>query len=337
MPKRASGTFDASLAVAASRLVEASLCVVPGEVVLIVHDESHKAIAEVVADAVMMRQAEAIVVALDTNRPHDALPPAVRDAMGRSQASVLLVDFHRGELAMRTEMVDAAARHRLRHGHMVGVTRASMAAGFSVDPNRIAEKIRAVMVRLRPDARIAVRSEAGTDLAIELTPSCRWVEYGCTVQPGRRVNLPGGEIITCPKRVDGTYVADGTLGDADGALNRSLKRTPISLRIVSSRVVEVKCAEDPNLAGIFSARMARHANLDRIGLAGFGVNIGLTAPVGDVFTDQKVPGVHLSLGETFQDRTGAAWTSKSWIGVTCTESDVDIDGAPILRRGRFLI
>jgi hypothetical protein len=70
----------------------------------------------------------------------------------------------------------------------------------------------------------------------------------------------------------------------------------------------------------------------------FGLNIGLEAPVGDVFTDQKLPGVHMVLGSSFPEVTGARWDSPSWIGLTSAgQVDVDIDKTPILRGGRYIL
>jgi leucyl aminopeptidase (aminopeptidase T) len=238
---------------------------------------------------------------------------------------------------MRSEIVKHAADAGVRHGHMVGVSIASMVAGFSIDPRRIAEKSRALQVRIGPTSRIAVRSTSGTDLVVTLSPKSRWLDYGAVVLRGKRVNLPGGELVTSPDDVSGTYVADGTLGDADGALRRSLAATPITLKIQRSRVTDVSCAKSPSLAHLVTSRLAHAANLDRIGLVGFGVNIGLTEPNGDVFSDQKVPGVHVSLGETFPAQTGATWTSQSWIAFTSSKQDVDIDGTAVMRGGRYLL
>jgi len=337
--QRISGNLDGGLIVAARRLVEGALGLVPGERLVIVFDRAHEDIAQVLADVAIVAKATALPFRLDDlgARPHAHLHDVVAHAIAGAQASVLLIDFQEGELQMRAELVELAARHRLRHGHMVGVGRASLVAGFAVDPHRIAEKARALLVRLRPEARISVRSAAGTDIAVSLSPGGRWQEHGCIVPPGKRVNLPGGELVTSPDVVSGVYVANGTMGDADGALRRSLQNTPITLRLAQSRVQAVECAADPGLARSVSERIMRTANLDRVGLVGFGLNTGLSAPVGDIFTDQKVPGVHLSLGETFPDRTGAAWTSKSWIAFTSRDADVDIDKLPVLRGGRYVI
>jgi leucyl aminopeptidase (aminopeptidase T) len=330
---------DPGLAAAVERLVEGALGVVAGERVVVVHDGAHDALAELAEASIRGARAEPVLVRLEDHgpRPHAQLPLAAVEALAGAQASLLAIDFHKGELAMRTEMVTRAAAAGLRHGHMVGVQRAAIIAGFSVDPRRIAEKTRALQVRLGPTSRVVVRSRAGTDLVVTLAPRCRWLDYGATVRIGKRVNLPGGELVTSPEEVDGVYVADGTLGDADGALRRSLAATPIVLRVARSRVVAVECPKNAALAHTVSRRLAQVANLNRVGMVGFGVNLGLTEPTGDVFADQKVPGVHLSLGETFPTLTGATWSSSSWVAFTSRDQDVDVDSASVLRGGRFLV
>jgi leucyl aminopeptidase (aminopeptidase T) len=336
---RPSVRLDVGLATAASRLVEQSLGVVPGERVVLVYDEPHRAIAEAIEAAVREAKSEPVTFKLEDlgPRPFTSLDARVAAAARDAQATILLVDFHEGELEMRAEMVALASRHRLRHGHMVGVTRASVVSGFAVDPRRVADKTRELLVRLKPDSRITVKSAAGTDVVIELAPRCRWVEYGCVVGPGKAVNLPGGELITSPESVTGTYVADGTLGDAEGTLTRALGETPLTLHLVASRVRSIECPRDPGLARALARRVAAVRDLDRVGLVIFGVNLGLSTPVGDIASDQKIPGVHLALGQTFPEQTGAAWTSASWLGVTSVACDADIDSLPVLRGGRYML
>ena len=213
----------------------------------------------------------------------------------------------------------------------------SMIAGFSIDPYPISEKMRPILTRLRPGGRLVVRSDAGTALTVTLGHEMRWVEYGSVVGPGKRVNLPGGELVTSPASVDGVYVADGTLGDADGALMRRLAATPLTLRIDKGRVIAIECPREPSLADAVMRRIRRTNDLDRVGLFNFGVNLGLSEPVGEIFTDQKLPGVHISLGTTFPEKTGATWDCPSWVGFTTRSCDVDLDKLAILRRGHYLV
>jgi leucyl aminopeptidase (aminopeptidase T) len=336
---RGSGTLDAGLALAAQRVVERTLGVVAAERVIVAHDAAHDEVAEAIAAAVRVAKSEPVLFQLEAlgPRPHARLDERIAAAIPSAQASLLAIEFHAGELKMRTAVVDLAARSGLRHGHMIGITRSTLVAGFSVDPVRIAEKGRDVLVRMRKDSRIFVKSAAGTDLTIQLAPWCRWMEFGATVSAGKRVNLPGGELVTSPESVSGTYVADGTLGDADGKLRRRLRATPVTLKIASSRVQSVECANDRGLARELDVRFKATASLDRVGLVGFGLNLGLTDPTGEVFADQKMPGVHLSFGETFPTQTGASWTSSSWLALTLATCDVEIDRVPVLRAGRFLV
>jgi leucyl aminopeptidase (aminopeptidase T) len=335
---RARDLADVGLAVAAQRLIELSLGIVPGEEVLIVHDAAHDYVVTIIAEAVREARGAPILMRLEElgARPHASLHPRISEAIALAQASLLIVDFHKGELQMRTQMIEQTTGAGLRHGHIVGVARASMVEGFSVDPRRIAQKARELLVRLKPDTRITVRSD-DAELVVQLAPRCRWVDYGCIVGSGKRVNLPGGELVTSPESIDGVYVANGTLGDADGALNRLLRDTPVTLRIAGGRAKSVECPRDPSLARAILARFAGTTNLDRVGLVSFGVNLGLTKPVGDVFSDQKIPGVHLSFGDPFPTETGAAWTCRSWLAFTSLEHDADIDKLPVLRGGRYIV
>ncbi|HEY8076754.1 MAG TPA: hypothetical protein VIF62_21660, partial [Labilithrix sp.] len=329
MGGRGSGLVDAGLAAAALRLVQQSLGVVAGERVLVVYDEAHATIAKVFEEAIRVTKSEPLSFELETlaARPHVRAHAILTESAKNVQATILLFDFRQHEIQMRAELVALAAQHRLRHAHMVGVGRASIVSGFSVDVRRITEKARDLLVRLRPDSRITVKSAAGTNVTIALSPTCRWLDLGCVVAAGKAMNLPGGELVTCPASVDGTYVADGTLGDAEGALTRTLAETPLAVHFAAGRVKSIECPRDMALARAVSRRIADVVNLDRVGNVVLGVNLGLSSPCGDIASDQKIPGVHLSLGETFATQTGAAWSCASWIGLTSTGSDADVDGA----------
>jgi leucyl aminopeptidase (aminopeptidase T) len=306
---------------------------------VVIYDAEHALIAETVADAAVVAKAEVMRFVLDDlgPRPHAGLHPKIEEALEGAQASVMIVSFLAGELRMRAQVVELAERRGLRHAHMPGVGRQSMVEGFSVDPDRIAEKGRALAMRLRPGSRITVKNAAGTDLVIKLAPQCKWLEIGCVVAAGRAANLPGGELVTSPESVDGVCVADGTIGDADGTYARRLRETPLTFRFTHSRVQAVECARDPGFARAIKTRTTEVANLDRVGLVQFGLNIGLREPIGDLPTDQKLPGLHLSLGDTLRQKTNAQWTSKSWIAVALTSCDVDIDKTAVLRAGRYVV
>lgn len=330
---------DRALAEAARGAIEGALEVGFAERVVLVADRAHADALAALEEATKNVHGLPVSFVLEdlAPRPHRWLHPRIAKAIVDAKASVLMISFHPNELPMRNELVDLAAAHRLRHAHMVGVGRESMVAGLAIDPREIERTMRAVHTLIGPSSHIAVKSARGTNLTVQLAPWCRWQLYGGVVLPGTKDNLPSGELVTCPEDVDGVYVADATLGDAEGLLSRSLEQTPIVLQIAKGRVKRVECPNELALARAVAEAIARVPNLDRVGLVGFGLNAGIARPFGNVFTDQKVPGVHISLGETFAARTGALWTAASWIAFTTASCDASIDHLPVLLEGKFVV
>lgn len=328
-----------ALADAARSAIAGALGVGLAERVVLVADRAHADALSALEEATRSAGASPASFVLEdlAPRPHRWLHPRIAKAIADAHASVLMIPFHPNELPMRNELVELASTHRLRHAHMVGVERESMLAGLRVDARQIERTMRAVHDLIGPSSHISVKSERGTRLDVQLAPWCKWMLYGGVVQPGAKDNLPSGEIVTCPEDVSGTYVADATLGDADGLLSRSLAETPLVLTIEKGRVARVECPNDYELARQVAQAIAAVPNLNRVGLVGFGLNAGIERPFGNVFTDQKVPGVHISLGETFPARTGALWTASSWIAFTTASCDASIDHLPVLEGGRFVV
>jgi aminopeptidase len=67
-----------------------------------------------------------------------------------------------------------------------------------------------------------------------------------------------------------------------------------------------------------------------------GTNVGMRDPVGEILCDQNLPGLHIGLGSTFPELTGAAWNTPRQLMLASAYTDVDLDGAPLIRSGRFL-
>jgi len=328
---------DYALVAASRRLVSTCLSMVSGDRLLIITDRSRTEIAAAIDEAARSAGVEPVMLVLEElgSRPHVRMRDAIREAMKDAQASVMPITFEEGEFEMRAEVIAEASRRGLRHAHMVGVTRDSIVTGLSVARRRIARIAGALLVRLRPISTLHVRSASGTDLIVRCDPNARWGECSGVIGKGRRDNVPSGEMMTCPLGADGIYVADASIGDAGGRLRGKITQ-PIRLRIANGRVVSVDSV-DGSLSARVTERMRRGTNLDRVGIVSFGTNVGINVPQDDIFTDQKRPGFHLSLGFTSPENTGATWNASSWIAFTALGSDVDIDGTPVMRSGRYLI
>lgn len=326
------------IAAAGRSLAEGSLLLQKGEHVVVVADADGASVGRAVAAAAIALGAQATFVRLETlgPRPHADLHPSIRQALGSAQASMLIASFDRGEFEMRSEFVGVATRHNLRHAHLVGVSEQSVVMGFAVDPRRIELLAESLRSKIGPQSGIHVRSAAGTDLRVRCSPKRRWIEHTGVIRPGMKENLPAGVLETCPGEVDGVFVADGTLGDGNGDLHAVLADRPMRLHISGGVVSRFECDDGKLLADVNGLTQSS-AYLDRVGLVGFGLNKGITSPTDDIFTDQKMPGFHLSLGMTFPPLTGATWSATNWIAFIGLGADVTIDGVEVLRAGSWVI
>jgi leucyl aminopeptidase (aminopeptidase T) len=322
---------------AARRLVVGSLGVVRGESILLIADRERKDMVAVLEHVALEIGASVTVLFLDDigPRPHHTLPPAIAEAMTQSQASALLCGYDAGELTMRREIGQRADDLRLRHAHMVGLTARSLVPGFSIDPQRILDTTRTVRMRLRPDSTLRVRSPAGTDLEVELDPSARWWECSGVVRPGRWENFPSGRLSTTPARIEGVFVADGSVAESFGAQAGLLRHTPVAVEIAQGMLRTVRCA-DRNLERAIDEYLHSEANGTRIGLVHIGTNVGLREPLGEIICDLNLPGLHIGFGTPHSTRTGADWDSRVQLAMSGAAQDVDVDGAPLVRAARYL-
>jgi aminopeptidase len=330
--------LDFDLANAARRVIETSLGVVTGERVIIVVDAAREGLGATLAELVRTVGAEAEVVQLERlgRRPVRSLPLQLRAELSRAQASVLLVGFEEGEWQMRLEYVQVVTELRLRHAHMIGVGRRTLLAGFSVDPQRILDATRAVRTRLRPDSVLRLRSPAGSDLEVKLDPRCRWQERVGIVRPGRWENLPSGELFTCPADVNGVFVADASMGGPVGAAAGMLARSPVKVEIKSGTCKSVQCV-DRTLGIAVETSLRAERNGDKVGMVVLGTNVGMRDGTGEVVADQNLPGLHVAFGATLAEQTGASWDAPTQLLMAATKADLDLDGAPLVRQGRYLV
>jgi aminopeptidase len=331
--------IDFELANAARRIAEGALGLAGGEHVVIIIDKARHDLGVTLFEIAKTTGAKATLVMLEDlgDRPLRRVPDRLKEVLATAQASVLLAGFEEGEQAMRVELVVELVRKlNLRHAHMIGVSRQSMLTGFSVDPTRVLDATRAVRTRLQPNSVLKLRTQAGSDLEVRLHPNHRWMEHVGVIRPGRWENLPTGEIVTCPAETNGVFIADASLGGHFGQAAGLLTDKPVRLEIEGSVCKSVRCS-DLSLQLEIERFMKSEHNADRVGAVGLGTNVGIYAPIGDVSCDQNMPGLHLGLGSTFAEQTGATWNARTQLTFTGSLADVDLDGAPLMRRGRYII
>jgi len=322
----------------ARNAIRTCLKVAPEELAVIVSDRETLAVAESLAAEVRDVGAPLEMYVLEDygERPMLDLPAPVREAFERADVSIYAAQPQPGELASRREMTAIVNRRRIRHAHMVYMTPRIMAEGMRAD----FDVVDAISTRVRDRAvkaeRIRARSRAGSDLEATFDPTVRWLKTSGLITSEKWANLPGGEVLTAPARVDGVYVVDGVLGDYLCARYGDIEKTPLTVWIENSRVADVQCARS-EVREDFLAYTRTEENSDRVGELAMGTNVAVQSIIGNILQDEKLPGLHLAFGHPYAEHTGASWSCRTHLDIVGRHFDVWFDDDQVMADGKFLI
>ena len=322
----------------AANAVRVCLNIQPHERVTVISDVACRDIG-----AALVREIEGVgatyasfVLEDEAPRPLAGLPQRIAADMEQSDVSIFAARVQENELGCRITMTDIVNRRRMRHAHMVNITPQIMTEGMRADfhvVDRISQK---VIDTVRQARVIRATTPAGTDITAELSPSYRWIKTSGLITRDKWGNLPGGEVFTTPGSINGTFVIDGVVGDWLCDRYGLLDRTPLTVRIKGSRLVDAESA-NPALRDDFWAYTHTDENSDRVGEFAIGTNIELTRVIGHILQDEKFPGVHIAFGNPYGAHTGADWYSSTHIDVVGTNFDIEVDGVRIMKAGKFEI
>ena len=322
----------------AANAVRVCLNIQPHERVTVISDLACREIGDA-----LIKEIEAIgadyasfVLEDEAPRPLVALPDRIAADLERSDVSIFAARVQANELGSRMTMTDIVNRRRMRHAHMVNITPRIMAEGMRAD-YRVVDRIsQRVIDKVRTARVIRATTRAGTDITAELNPGYRWIKTSGLITREKWGNLPGGEVFTTPERVDGTFVIDGVVGDWLCDRYGLLTRTPLTVRIRDSRLVDAHSTHQA-LRDDFWAYTHTDDHSDRVGEFAIGTNVELHEIIGHILQDEKFPGVHIAFGNPYGAHTGADWYSSTHIDVVGLEFDIRVDGEPIMASGKFLI
>ena len=241
----------------------------------------------------------------------------------------------RGELTSRIQMTAVVNKHRLRHGHMVNITRQIMLEGMRANFLEVDALSQRLVEKARMTERVTCRTPAGTEYVAELSPKLKWLKTGGIITREKWGNLPGGEIFTAPDNVNGRFVVDGVVGDYLCAKYGDLKETPLSIDVVDNRIAGLAC-DNGELLEEFRRYTSTDENSDRVGEFAIGTNVAVEDVRGNILQDEKIPGVHIAFGHPYAEHTGQTWVSTTHIDCVGRDFDIWIDGEAVMRDGRFL-
>src|SRR5687768_17101011 len=339
MPDRAHTVeIDSELQPGARNAIRDCLRVKPEERITIITDEATREIAAALQCEVEEVGAEHSVFVLEehADRPLLDMPRVVLDDLEHSQVSIFCAQTQRGELRSRMQMSAVVNRKRIRHGHMVNITRQIMLEGMRADFRAIDALSQRLVSRARMAERIKCRTPAGTDFEAEFSPALKWLKTSGIITPEKWGNLPGGEIFTSPANSRGIFVVDGVVGDYLCQKYGDIQVTPLRIEVENNRIVGLQC-ENKELLEEFRAYTTTDENSNRVGEFAVGTNTACTHVIGNILQDEKIPGIHIAFGHPYSEHTGADWVSKTHIDCVGRDFDIWFDGEKVMEGGKFLV
>jgi leucyl aminopeptidase (aminopeptidase T) len=269
-------------------------------------------------------------------RPLIDFPDEIARDMETSDVSIFAAQVQPGELRSRMQMTDIVNRRKMRHAHMVNINKQIMMEGMRADYAKVDRISTRVLETVQRANEIVAKTAAGTEIIATFNPDFHWLKTSGLISREKWGNLPGGEVFTTPAGVNGIFVVDGVVGDYLCAKFGDLGTQPLTIQIRNSRLTEAH-SDNKELERDFWAYTHTDENSDRVGEFAIGTNIGVSRVIGHILQDEKFPGIHIAFGNPYGEHTGAPWYSSTHIDVVGTNFDIWVDGAQIMRRGRFLI
>ncbi len=330
--------FDPELSRGAYNAIHVCLGLKPEERITVITDEESIEIT-----AALVNEVEKIgsnyrlfIIEETANRPLKRMPEIILNDLQKSQVSILAVIPQINELGSRIQVMSVVDKNKIRHAHMVSISKQIMLEGMRADfveVDRVCEKL--IKKALRTKIIRAV-SKRGTEITAEFSPSLKWIKSSGLVSSDKWSNLPGGEIYTVPYNINGRFVADGVVGDYLCGKYGDLKNNPLIIDIENGRIKKLFC-ENEELLEEFASYTMTDENSNRAGEFGIGANTSIKNIIGQILQDEKMPGIHIAFGNPDAEHTGADWTSSTHIDCVGRDFDIWMDNEKIMEKGTFLI
>lgn len=329
--------FSPDFIYGARNALNTCLKVQPGEIMTIVTDLETMEIA-----AALLKAAEATgavvtsyVIEDYTERPIKDMPVPILEAIAASQVGIYAVQSQVGEMPARKQFVGQVEQHGVRYAHMVSISPEIMRQGMRADYNVVNAIGQKILDMVQNCKTITCTTENGTDMEAKFDPELFWIKTCGMITPRIWSNLPAGEVFTAPASVNGIYVVDGTIGDYFCQKYGNLAEYPIYLEIENNRLRSIKC-DNRYLQAELWRYVHLSENSNRVGEFAIGANIGVSKMIYNLLQDEKLPGMHIALGDPVASQTGADWSAPTHVDAIARNCNIWIDGKQIMRGGRFL-
>jgi leucyl aminopeptidase (aminopeptidase T) len=197
--------YAEDLAPGARNAIRTCLRIQPRERVVLVTDLETEEIAASLADQIRQVGAsvDAHVMEDYGPRPMLSIPEPIRAGLERADVSIYAGQPKTGELAFRRALTEVVDRRQIRHAHMVSISRQIMCEAMRADFGEVDAISQRVHARAVKAKSIVAKSPGGFHIEATFDPEIRWLKTSGIIATSNWGNRPGGEVLTCPDRVDG--------------------------------------------------------------------------------------------------------------------------------------
>jgi len=331
-------SFDPSLTPGAHNAIDVCLQLQPDERITVISDRDSLEVAAALMSEVKKTGAKSRVFVLENfcTRPCSDMPVEILADLEQSQVSIYTALARIGELKTRMQMMNVINKNKIRHGHMVNITKQIMTQGMRADFWQVDALSQQIMQKASKAHFLHAVTKSGTDIEVEFSPELKWVKTSGIISRDKWANLPGGEVFTSPYNLNGQFVVDGVVGDYLCHKYGDLKNSPLFIEIENSRITNLQC-DNKELLNDFANYTRTDENSNRVGEFAIGTNLAVKDIIGNILQDEKIPGIHIAFGHPYCEHTGQQWYSSTHIDCVGRNFDFWMDGEQVMKDGKFLI
>lgn len=310
-----------NLGPAIDRVLSRCLQVQAGEGVVVVIDPPCREIGVGIRDAAAALGADAVLVEMEQRKTDGAEPPAtVAAAMLAADVVVAPTSRSLSHTVARKQATDAGARIAT----MPGVTAEMLARLMTGDGEQMETRSRAAAELLSHGKEARITCPLGTDLRIDLGDRTAISDDGDLHLSGAFGNLPCGEAFIAPVGGEGKMVSISLAPDGRSD-------PPAILTLEDGHLVAARDGFGPAFLDRLQAHGDAGTNLAELGV-GTNERAKLT---GNLLEDEKILGtVHIAFGAS--GSIGGTVAVPIHLDALIAEPTLEIDGQPVLERGRFV-
>jgi len=322
----------------ARNIVHTCMNISAGEAVLLITDQPlaqlrDQLMAEIVS--ANPRQVWGYVLP-DGSRPFLEYPPLLHQVA--AQADAVLVFYSRalpeetpGRLAFWRTCKESGAR--VGYGSQIDTS--ILETELSADYRKIATITQRLKQHLHGKQRVHITTSLGTDFSCAITGREIKEDTGLIHEAGQFGNLPAGECFVAPLEdsAEGVLVVDKSFPEL-------VVKQPVRMTFQKGRVVSIEGGAEAQelLRRIeYGERLPHGENCRTIAELGIGTNPDARL-TGNLITDEKVMGtIHVAIGDNASHSYGGVNQAPIHIDGVVGQPTLVVDGATLIREGKYLI